>query len=587
VSTNKFLLSSAFSCLLLIFGNNVIAATDVDPASQLNQFADKYFDAYFAHNPSDATSVGFHQYDNQFERYDRSNIMDYVHHLHEFKEQLSEIPRDKLNQLQQGDYDLLLADINSQLLTLETIRPWENNPDIYSSDISASAFTLMERTFASPEERLRSLIAREKQMPAALTAARENLKNPPPEFTEIALAQLPGIISFFEKDVPKVFASVKDPHLNKEFAKTNAEVISQLKIYQKWVKEDLQPKSKGKFQIGADTFSKKLQYDEMVDTPLDKILELGYADLRKNQAAFAQVAKEISPEKNPQQVLAEMQAEHPKPAQLLSTFKDTFSGLITFISQKHIISIPPSVQPTLEETPPFMRATTFASMDTPGPYETKATEAYFNVTLPEASWSDQQVAEYMSAFNVGTIGGTSIHEAYPGHYVQFLWVKKAPSKVRKLLGAMSNAEGWAHYCEQMMLDEGYAQPGVGAKNERDAKLMRLGQLQNALLRDARLVVGISMHTGKMSFKEGVDFFVKEGYQSVDNGHRETLRGTYNPTYLYYTLGKLEILKLREDVKQQRGPSFSLEQFHNAFMQQGFPPIKIVRRAMLGNDSPTL
>lgn len=184
----------------------------------------------------------------------------------------------------------------------------------------------------------------------------------------------------------------------------------------------------------------------------------------------------------------------------------------------------------------------------------------------------------MEGFNRGTIISTAIHEAYPGHYLQFLWVQTLTSKARSVIYANSNAEGWAHYCEQMMIDEGY---GKG-----DLKL-RLGQLQDALLRNARFIVGIQMHTGKMTYEQGIDFFVKEGYQSRVNGERETKRGTSDPTYLYYTLGKLEILKLREDYKKMKGASFSLEEFHNRFMQEGTPPIKIIRRALLGNDSPVL
>jgi uncharacterized protein (DUF885 family) len=234
-----------------------------------------------------------------------------------------------------------------------------------------------------------------------------------------------------------------------------------------------------------------------------------------------------------------------------------------------------------------MRATTFASMDTPGPFETHSTTAYFNVTLPDKTLTPAQIADYMAAFNIGTIVSTSVHEAYPGHYIQFLWVPQAPSKVRKLLGASSNAEGWAHYCEQMMLDEGYGQPGTGAKDAREAKLVRLGQLQDALLRNARFVVGIKMHTGQMSFDQAIDFFVNEGYQSRSTGTVETKRGTSDPTYLYYTLGKLQIMKLRADMQQKEGAAFSLEQFHDDFLKKGFPPIKIVRREMIGDNSPTL
>src|SRR5436305_14687394 len=166
-------------------------------------------------------------------------------------------------------------------------------------------------------------------------------------------------------------------------------------------------------------------------------------------------------------------------------------------------------------------------------------------------------------------------------------MKDAPSKVRKLLGTGTNAEGWAHYCEQMMLDEGYGRTGAGGRNEREAKMLRLGQLQDALLRNARFIVGIKMHTGKMTFDEAKDFFVKEGYQVRSVAEKEAKRGTSDPTYLVYTLGKLEILKLREDYKKMKGGKYSLQGFHDAFLQQGFPPIKIVRRTLLGNDSPVL
>ena len=271
----------------------------------------------------------------------------------------------------------------------------------------------------------------------------------------------------------------------------------------------------------------------------------------------------------------------------MQSFRDTFQGLIQFIQEKHIADIPSQVRPILEETPPFLRATTTASMDTPGPFEKVSTEAYFNVTLPGSHDTPQQIEEHMEEFNRGTIISTAVHEAYPGHYLQFLWVPRAPSKVRKLLGASSNAEGWAHYCEQMMLDEGYGQPGTGARDARDAKMIRLGQLQDALLRDARFVVGIQMHTGHMTFDQAVRVFVEEGYQTHAGGLVETKRGTADATYLYYTLGKLQILKLRTDLQKKEGAHFSLEQFHDDFLKQGFPPIKIVRRALLGDDSPTL
>jgi uncharacterized protein (DUF885 family) len=565
------------------------AATQT-PMQQFQRVSGEFFDQVFLpYGPSGATALGYHQYDTQLEDFSRPKIDAQIAALKDFEKRVEAIPGDdaSLDLTTRGDRAMVLGTIRSQLLSLETIRMWEKNPDIYSSAASNAAFTLMERKFASPDDRLRSLIAREKQMPALLNEARANLKNPPHIYTEIAIEQLPGIVGFFEKDVPAAFADAQDSALKSEFAKTNAAVISALNSYLAWLKSDLLPRSNGDFRIGADTFSKKLAYDEMVDIPLDKLLEIGRADLHKNQQHFNEVAKELEPDKDYRAVLDELGSMHPAPDQLLASFRATFDSLIGFIRSHRIVTIPSDIRPILEETPPFMRATTFASMDTPGPFETHATEAYFNVTLPDPSMTPAQVEGYMHSFNIGTVISTAVHEAYPGHYVQFLWVPQAPSRVRKILGANTDVEGWAHYCEQMMLDAGYGQPGVGAKDEREARFLRLGQLQDALLRDARFIVGIEMHTGKMTFDQAVEFFQKEGYQSKETAMVETKRGTSDATYLYYTLGKLQIMKLRDDLKKKEGASFSLEQFHNDFLRQGFPPIKIVRRALMGDDSPTL
>jgi uncharacterized protein (DUF885 family) len=569
---------------------NTVYAANENWKQQFEKVSNDYFDqVYFHFSPTSGTQVGYHQYDTQLEDYSRKNIDAEIAALKRFEKRIEAIHPDAAaaDSVLRSDREIVLSNIRSSLLTLETIRPWEKNADNYSSTCANGAFVLMERKFASPDERLRSLIARERQMPAVLAEARVNLKNPPRVFTEIAIEQLPDIVTFFEHDVPLAFADAKDPALKAEFAQTNATVIAALKSYLDWLKTDLLPQSNGDFRIGAETFSKKLLYDEMVDLPLDKLLEIGWADLRKNQAHFNEVAKELEPDKTPGAVLEELGENHPAPDQLLNSFRATFDGLISFIRAHHIVTIPSDVRPIVEETPPFMRATTFASMDTPGPYESHATEAYFNVTLPDPSMTPAQVEGYMHSFNIGTVISTAVHEAYPGHYIQFLWLPQAPSRVRKLLGANTDVEGWAHYTEQMMLDEGYGQPGAGAKDEREAKFLRLGQLQDALLRNARFIVGIQMHSDKMSFDEAIAFFQKEGYQSKETATVETKRGAGDPTYLYYTLGKLEIMKLREDMKKKQGAAFSLEEFHNNLLRQGFPPIKIVREALLGDDSPTL
>ena len=477
-----------------------------------------------------------------------------------------------------ADRELVLGQLESTLLTLETIRPWEKNPDGYSSYASGAIFVIMSRSYAPAAERLKAAIARERLIPQLFQSARENLNNPPRIYTEIALEQLPGIVSFFQKDVPLAFGQVKDGALTAQFRTANQAVMDALNGYQQYLKSKGLARSQGDFRLGAETYARKLRYDEMVDTPLERLLAIGFENLRQNQAEFGRVAARIDAKRPPAEILKDLEKDHPGPDKLLDTFRGVLAGLKEWIGQHHIITVPSPVLPIVEETPPFERALTFASMDTPGPFEKVAKEAFFNVTLPEANWPKEQVEEHMEGFNRGTVISTAVHEVYPGHYTQFLWLGQAASKVRKLIGCSSNAEGWAHYSEQMMLDEGY---GNG-----DLKL-RLGQLQDALLRNARYIVGIEMHTGKMTYEQGIDFFVKEGYQTRANGDRETKRGTSDPTYLYYTLGKLQILKLREDYKRMMGSKFQLQTFHDEFVKQGYPPIRIVRRAMLGNDSPVL
>ena len=561
-----------------------------DGAPQTFHFlTEQYFDEYFGFHPTAGTSAGFHRYDTELEVYSAASTTAEIAWLHSIDKKLALIDLRALDASDAADFQILVDNIHSQLLSLEVIRSQEKNPDRYSSGITNSVFVIMEREYASANTRLRAVVAREQKMPQVLGEAQKNLKDPPRIFTEIALQQLDGDISFFEKDLPKAFASATDDQAKADFAKSNSAVLQALKLYGAWLKSDLLPRSNGDFRLGADTFRKKLLFDEMVDLPLDHLLDVAYADLHKNQADFASVAKQIDPIKMPQQVLAELGAIHPAPDLLLSTFQQTFDSLTTFIRVHHIVTLPSNVTPVLEETPPFLRATTFASMDPPGPYETESTKAYFNVTLPEKDWAASRVAEYMSAFNVGTIVSTSVHEAYPGHYVQYLYTPTYQSKVRRIINANTNVEGWAHYCEQMMLDAGFAAapPNATPEQARQARLIRLGQIQDALLRDARFVVSIKLHTGDMTFDQAVDFFVKEGYQSHETGLVETRRGTSDATYLYYTLGKLQILKLRDDLKKKQGAAFSLQQFHDAFLKQGPAPIKIIRKAMLHDDSPTL
>lgn len=542
--------------------------------AEFARVADRYFDeAVFRFDPAQATQAGFHRYDALLPSGAHSEVEAQVAALRKFEAEVQAFAPAGLSPAAAADRELVLSQIRGSLLSLESIRMWEKNPDQYSSGATGAIFVIMSRSFAPPAERLKSVIAREKLIPRLFQSARENLKNPPKIYTEVALEQIPGIVSFFQKDVPAAFKAVKDAALLAAFRKSNQAVIDALQAYEAWMKSDLLPRSNGDFRIGAENYRRKLLYDEMVETPLDRLLAIGQEDLKRNQAEFQRVAARIDPKRPPAEILHDLEKDHPSAGKLLSSFRDVLGGIRRFVESRHIVTIPSQVPPRVEETPPFLRALTTASMDTPGPFEMVAKEAFFNVTLPEKSWKKEQIEEYLAGFNRGTIVSTAVHEVYPGHYTQFLWVARAPSKARKLIGAGTNSEGWAHYTEQMMLDEGY---GNG-----DPKL-RLGQLQDALLRNARYIAGIEMHTGKMTLEQAVEFFVTEGYQVRPVAEKEAKRGTSDPTYLVYTLGKLQILALREDYKKRKGAQYTIGDFHDAFLAQGFAPIPLVRRALLGD-----
>jgi uncharacterized protein (DUF885 family) len=490
-----------------------------------------------------------------------------------FKARLEAIDPASLSLGAQLDREQLIHAMESAILADQTIKAWAKNPDLYSSGITNAAYVIINRAFAPADDRLRALIAREKQMPAALADARANLHNPPRVFTEIAIEQIDGNIAFFRDDVPDAFAEVTDATLVAELTAANTAVVQALDAYKTFLVQDLLPQSNGTFALGADLYAKALAANEMIDVPLERLLAIAEADRANNEAAFEQTARQIDPDRPADAVLAEIQANHPSAQDLLQTTQQTLDSLREFIEAHHIITIPSSDPAEVEETPPFMRSTTTASMDTPGPFETAKVEAFYNMTLPDPRWPPAEQQDYMRQWYYASISNVSVHEVYPGHYIQFLYAKAFPSDVRRVFGANTNIEGWAHYCEQMMLDEGF---------HAGDPTYRLAQLQDALLRDVRFIAGIKLHTQGLTIDQATKLFETEGHQPHQIAVEEAKRGAGDPLYGYYTMGKLMILKLRADYKARLGASYTLERFHDAFIKLGPLPLPLVRRAMLGD-----
>jgi uncharacterized protein (DUF885 family) len=539
---------------------------------------DRYFDGLFHFDPASATEAGLHAYDAELPAYSRRAIETEIARAKQALAELAGIPKESLGRENRLDALLLENSIRARLLDLENTRMWEKDPDFYNGVIGRALFSLVQRDFAPCDERLKSLVARERRVPEVLQSARANISNPPAIYTKIAILQVMAEIGFLRNDLPQAIAGAKDATLKAEFAQVNQRAIEEYEKFLGYLKTDLAARSKGSFAIGAENYRKKLLYEEMIDIPLGRLLQIGEKALRQTQDSFKATAALIDPGKPPAAVMAELSQDHPEAEGLISETQAGLEDLRKFVTSHQIVTIPSPENPRVAETPAFMRATTFASMDSPGPFEETSTEAFYNVTLPERDWSAAQKEQHLRAFSCTGIRVTSIHEVFPGHHTQGLWVKRAPSKVRKLLASGTNVEGWAHYTEQMMLEEGYG--------EGDPKLL-LSQLHEALLRLCRYMVGIRMHTRGMTLEEGIAFFEREGYQERINAEREAMRGTSDPTYLVYTLGKLQLLKLREDYRKKVGDQFNLKEFHDRFLGFGYPPIKLIREEMLGDGSPTL
>lgn len=547
------------------------------PAAPLNDqaFADlagQVLQDHYRRHPTTAADLGIHTYDDQLEDNSRESVAAESAALRAFRGRVAAIDPASLSADRQLDREQLVHALDSAILTLDVIKPWSKDPDLYSSGITNAAYVIMKRNFAPPADRLKRLVEREKKMPAALATARANLETPPRIYTEIAIEQIDGNRSFFKNDVPAAFKDVTDEALVGESRTANAAVIDALGEYKAFLEKTLLPQSTGSFALGSDTYAKKLAADEMIDVPLDRLLAMAEADRRKNEDEFVATAKKIDPKQSADEVLTAIQRDRPAPAALLTSTQDVLDSLRQFIAEHHIVTIPASDPARVTETPPFMRSTTTASMDTPGPFERVATEAYYHMTLPDPRWSPARQADYMKQWYYPAIVNVSVHEVYPGHYLQFLYAKQFPSDVRKVYGTNTNIEGWAHYGEQMMLDEGF---------HADDPRYRLAQLQDALLRDVRFIVGIKLHTQGMTVDEATKLFQTAAHQPEPVARQEAKRGTSDPTYGYYTMGKLMILKLRDDYKAKMGQTYTLQRFHDTFIKIGPLALPLVRRAMLG------
>jgi len=541
-------------------------------------FEEEYWRKWLQRNPSIATGVGVHEYDAILEDFSAKAIQEREAELAVMLDRLQQMRG--LSEAELIDGEIIRAAIRAEILETQEVRSWKSNPMMYVGTPGGAIDALMKRDFAPKKKRLELVTSRLQEIPGMIVAMKANVVEPPKEFTDLAIRMAAGSVGFYKETVAAWAkdAAGGDAAILGWFEKANTGAIAAMEDAAGWLKKDLLPRSNGRYAIGQTLFAKKLKYEEMVDLPIGEILAIGEANLEKDYKDFVETAKRIDPKKTPAQVMADISKDHPTEADLIPATRRTLASIRSFLFTNKIIDLPSVRFPRVEETPPYARSGSFASMDTPGAYETKATEAFYYVTPPEKEWTAKHKEEHLRLYNKPVMDIITVHEVFPGHFTQFIFANQFPTRTRKLYSCGSNAEGWAHYTEQMMVEEGF---GNG-----DPKI-KLAQLSEALLRDVRYVVGIKLHTAGMTVEEGAKVFVEKGFQEPANAYEESRRGAYNPTYLYYTLGKLQVYKLREDYKKKKGQEFNLAQFHSDFVKQGSIPIKLIRRILLGEDGKSL
>ncbi len=549
--------------------------TPPSPTDTLAALADEYLAAMFAMYPTMAASLGLHDYDGQVPRFQESVRAARVAQLRAFAGRLAAIPPATLGPDDAHDHTLLRLSAEEEIFDLEVLRDAERNPMVYAGALDVSGY--VKRNYAPLEQRVRSLTEHLNQVPDVLADARTLLRPQIPRtFVDTALDVYEGIVEFHEGDLLAAVRPVGTGPVWEAFERANRAAIAALRGFVQVMRDELLPRATAEFAIGVDHFRTMLRLGEMVDLPLDELLSIGRGDLERNAARLREVTSRVAPGVPVQEVIRRQSQDHPAAPQLVREAARMLDEIRAFIEEHGLVSIPSDVPARVEETPPFARWA-FAMMDTAGPFEA-ASESYYYVTPPEPDWTPEQTEEWLTKFDYATLRDVGIHEVYPGHYVHFLHMKHIPRRVRRVLTSYSFVEGWAHYCEQMMLEAGYRQ---------DDPRVHIAQLTEALLRNVRFIAAIEMHTRGMRVEEAARLFVEHAHMEPLPAEKEAVRGTFDPGFLNYTLGKLMIRKLRDDLRARDGARFSLRSFHDNLLALGAPPVPLARRRLLGEESGAL
>jgi uncharacterized protein (DUF885 family) len=537
-----------------------------DSARQWDAFVDQFLSDYFALHPDFAMQLGKHEFDGKFPDWSEAGLTKTNAWLHEQRRAAEGFKDGSLDDRGRLERDYLISRIDAELFWREIVDQPHRTPFFYSEALDPDVY--ISRPYAPLETRIKSFTAYARNVPAALKQAKVNLKLPLPiSFIKIGRTTIGGLAGFFTKDVPQVFEPVKDEKSQAEFKEATVAAIQAIREFDAWLAEQ-EPKATDDFALGPEKFSLMLKMTEGVDIPLARLEEIAQRDLERNLEALRVQCASYAPGKSVAECMTLVNAHKAEGNGAVDAATRQLAALRTYLDRNEIVTIPGTEAATVAQAPSY-KAWNFAYINIPGPFEKNLPSIYY-VAPPDPTWTKEVQDAYVPG--AGGLMFTSVHEVYPGHFVQFLHANRSALKLGQIFTTYAFAEGWAHYTEEMMYDA-----GLGASDPE----MHIGQLQEALLRNVRFMSAIGLHTKGMTVAESKKMFREVAFIDEGNAAQQAMRGTFDPAYLNYTLGKLMIRKLRDDWTATRGGRAAWKQFHDAFLQFGGPPIPLVRRALLG------
>jgi hypothetical protein len=537
------------------------------------EFAAAFIEDYFKAHPFFAAESGRHEFDGRMDDWSTASLQKEVDRLKQLRAQADSISADPLTPEQRFEREYLLSVIDGELYWRDQAKSPFKNPAWYLNQLDPEVY--LSRDYAPLEKRLTGYIGYARAIPQLTAQIRANLQTPLPKpLIERGIDGFGGFAEFFRNDVPKAFASIKDEQAQKDLTEANTAAAKAMEELKNWLVSQRKTGTND-FALGDTLFSGMLKQTERVDVPLADLENIGRADLERNTAALKEACEQFLPKGTIRACIDKMAANKPKGG-AVDGARAMLKDLKAFIVDRQIVTIPGTEEALVAEAPPYNRGN-FAYINIPGPYE-KGVASTYNISPPDPKWTPKERAAYIPG--IAKLTFTSAHEVWPGHFLQFLHANRNPSKIAALWVGYAYAEGWAHYCEEMMWEEGY---GNGSPE------IHVGQLTDALLRDVRFLSAIGLHTHGMTVAQSEKMFLESAYQDPGNARQQAARGTYDPAYLNYTLGKLMIRKLRTDwVAANSGtdtsadPKKSWKDFHDKFLSYGGPPIPLVRKEMMGD-----